>query len=303
MHGWHRADRSGCASRRRRGPSRASTSSGWWTTRSGPSAMIVSSSSVTIVAISTMTSRVWSSPVISRSIHTSTVGTLPTQAATMTVVAGEIKTAFGRALARPGVVEHAELRGRFGFMAFHGGELERRTDRIATAAAEAAGASIYTVTHPPPDPPHFPSTDVRRGQSEVLDAFLDHVDVVVTVHGYGRDGMFTSLLLGGRNRALAATFSARSCRPRCRTTRSSPTCRRSLGSCAGCTRPTRSTCRRTAACSSSCRRGCAGSGRGGPTGTATASCRRPRRSSTRWRRVARTWDGQGARRSMIQPPD
>ena len=76
----------------------------------------------------------------------------------------------------------AELRGRFGFMAFHGGELERRTDRIATAAAEASGASIYTVVHPPPDPPHFPSTDVRRGQSEVLDTFLDHVDVVVTVH-------------------------------------------------------------------------------------------------------------------------
>ena len=124
----------------------------------------------------------------------------------MTVVAGEIKTAFGRALARPGVVEHAELRGRFGFMAFHGGELERRTDRIAAAAAEAAGASIYTVIHPPPDPPHFPSTDVRRGQSEVLDAFLDHVDVVVTVHGYGRDGMFTSLLLGGRNRSLAGVL-------------------------------------------------------------------------------------------------
>ena len=51
----------------------ASTSSGWWITRSGPSATIVSSSSVTIVAISTMTSDVWSSPVISRSIHTSTV--------------------------------------------------------------------------------------------------------------------------------------------------------------------------------------------------------------------------------------
>ena len=64
----------------------------------------------------------WSSPVISRSIHTSTVGTLPTPAATMTVVVGQSKTAFGRALARPGVEEHVELRGRFGFMAFHGGE-------------------------------------------------------------------------------------------------------------------------------------------------------------------------------------
>ena len=64
----------------------------------------------------------------------------------------DTKTAFGRALTEPGVVEHAELRGRFGFMAFHGGELERRTDLIATAAAEASGASSYVVTHPPPEP-------------------------------------------------------------------------------------------------------------------------------------------------------
>jgi phage replication-related protein YjqB (UPF0714/DUF867 family) len=32
------------------------------------------------------------------------------------------------------------------------------------------------------------------------------VEVVVTVHGYGRDGMFTSLLLGGSNRSLAAVL-------------------------------------------------------------------------------------------------
>ena len=124
----------------------------------------------------------------------------------MTDVFRNSQTAFGRALARPGVVERAELRGRFGFMAFHGGELERRTDLIAAAAAEASGASLYVVTHPAPDPPHFPSTDVRRGQSELLDTFLDHVGVVVTVHGYGRDGMFTSLLLGGRNRDLAGVL-------------------------------------------------------------------------------------------------
>ena len=51
----------------------ASASSSAWITRSGPSAMMRSSSSVTIVAISTIWSRVWSSPVISRSIHTSIV--------------------------------------------------------------------------------------------------------------------------------------------------------------------------------------------------------------------------------------
>jgi phage replication-related protein YjqB (UPF0714/DUF867 family) len=113
---------------------------------------------------------------------------------------------FGRALAEPGVVERFELRSPFGFMAFHGGALERQTDRIASAAADAAGASLYVVAHPEPDPPHFPSTDVRPHHSPALQAFLDHVQVVVTVHGFGRDGMFTTLLLGGSNRTLAATL-------------------------------------------------------------------------------------------------
>jgi len=61
---------------------RASTSSGWWMIRSGPSATTRSSSSVTMVATSTMTSRSGSSPVISRSIHTSTTGNLRHGAAT-----------------------------------------------------------------------------------------------------------------------------------------------------------------------------------------------------------------------------
>src|SRR4051812_19821800 len=50
---------------------RPSASGGAWTTKSGPSATISSSSSVTSVAISTMQCRAGSSPVISRSIHTS----------------------------------------------------------------------------------------------------------------------------------------------------------------------------------------------------------------------------------------
>jgi phage replication-related protein YjqB (UPF0714/DUF867 family) len=115
-------------------------------------------------------------------------------------------SAFDRALAEPGVVERLELRSPFGFMAFHGGALERQTDRIAAAAAEVGGASLYTVAHPGPDPPHFPSTDVQPHASPPLQEFFDHVEVVVTVHGYGRDGMFTSLLLGGSNRSLAAVL-------------------------------------------------------------------------------------------------
>jgi phage replication-related protein YjqB (UPF0714/DUF867 family) len=115
---------------------------------------------------------------------------------------------FARLLESDGVIERCTLAGRFGFMAFHGGELELRTEAIAQAAAEASEASLYTVEHPGPDPQHFPSTIVRRGQSAMLDEFFDHVDVVVTVHGYGRWGRFTSLLLGGANRPLAATLGA-----------------------------------------------------------------------------------------------
>jgi phage replication-related protein YjqB (UPF0714/DUF867 family) len=124
----------------------------------------------------------------------------------MTLVRRGDASAFDRALAEPGVVERLELRSPFGFMAFHGGALERQTDRIGAAAAEAGGASLYTVAHPGPDPPHFPSTDVQPQASPSLQDFLDHVEVVVTVHGYGRDGMFTSLLLGGSNRSLAAVL-------------------------------------------------------------------------------------------------
>ena len=83
------------------------------------------------------------------------------------------------------------------------------TDRIATAAAEASGASLYAVLQPPPDPEHVPSTLVRPAESPTLARFIDHVDVVVTLHGYGRSGMFTALLLGGRNRGLAATIGER----------------------------------------------------------------------------------------------
>jgi phage replication-related protein YjqB (UPF0714/DUF867 family) len=116
---------------------------------------------------------------------------------------------FTRWLAQPGVVEVCELRGHFGFMAFHGGALEERTDLIATAAAKASGASLYAVLHPPPDPAHLPSTLVRPADSPALARFIEHVDVVVTVHGYGRWGMFTAVLLGGRNRQLAASIADR----------------------------------------------------------------------------------------------
>jgi phage replication-related protein YjqB (UPF0714/DUF867 family) len=110
---------------------------------------------------------------------------------------------FAALLAHPGVDEVCVRRGRFGFMAYHGGSLEEMTDVIATAAAEQSDASYYGVHQPPDLQWHIPSIDVTPAASTELAWFLDHVDVVVTVHGYGRQGLWTTLLLGGGNRTLA----------------------------------------------------------------------------------------------------
>lgn len=110
---------------------------------------------------------------------------------------------FATLLASDGVLEHCELRGSFGFMAYHGGSLEEQTDVIARHAAERSGASYYAVLQPADLQWHIPSHKVSPDESPVLQRFLNHVDVVVTVHGFGRRGLFTSLLLGGQNRALA----------------------------------------------------------------------------------------------------
>ena len=110
---------------------------------------------------------------------------------------------FDELLAHPGVEEVSELGSTFGFMAYHGGSLEEVTDVVAREAAARSGASLYAVVQPPDFRWHIPSTAVRPEHSTVLTAFLDHVDVVVTVHGYGRQDFWTTLLLGGRNRVLA----------------------------------------------------------------------------------------------------
>jgi phage replication-related protein YjqB (UPF0714/DUF867 family) len=110
---------------------------------------------------------------------------------------------FADLLASPGVEEVCEIRGRFGFMAYHGGYLEEMTDVIARAAAERSGASYYGVHQPKGLDWHIPSIKVTPRLTPLLGAFIDHVDVVVTIHGFGRRGFFTTLLLGGQNRELA----------------------------------------------------------------------------------------------------
>jgi phage replication-related protein YjqB (UPF0714/DUF867 family) len=112
-------------------------------------------------------------------------------------------TAFAALLATPGVEEVSHLRGPVGFMAYHGGALEAMTDVIAQRAAERSSASFYAVVQPDGMREHLPSIDVRPTESDRLASFIEHVDIVITVHGFGRRGLFGSLLLGGGNRRFA----------------------------------------------------------------------------------------------------
>jgi len=107
-------------------------------------------------------------------------------------------------LDRPEVSEICELRGNFGIMAFHGGNLERTTDVIATEVASRTGSSIYAVVQAHPLREHIPSTEFDPAHSAALAEFLDHVDTVISLHGYGREDRFWDLLVGGRNRQLAS---------------------------------------------------------------------------------------------------
>jgi phage replication-related protein YjqB (UPF0714/DUF867 family) len=115
-------------------------------------------------------------------------------------------------LATPGVEERCVLGSSFGFLALHGG-LEAHTAEIAQAAAVASHASIYAVVQPEGFRWHVPSHAYDPAQSDALDAFLEHVDSVVSVHGFaglrGSDDRWITGLLGGSNRALAARLAGR----------------------------------------------------------------------------------------------
>ena len=110
---------------------------------------------------------------------------------------------FAELLATNGVQEVCELRSRIGFMAYHGGALEEQTDVIASHAAERSGASYYGVLQPDDLQWHIPSHKVTPTSSSRLKSFIDHVEIVITIHGFGRRDHFTALLLGGQNRDLA----------------------------------------------------------------------------------------------------
>ena len=108
-------------------------------------------------------------------------------------------------LQRDEVREVAALRGAVGLMALHGG-IEPPTYRIAREAAACTEASLYAVVQPGHRDKvgHLTSTRYDRTQSELLDAFLDRVQIVLSVHGMNRRDMNDRIALGGKNRPLAA---------------------------------------------------------------------------------------------------
>jgi phage replication-related protein YjqB (UPF0714/DUF867 family) len=113
------------------------------------------------------------------------------------------RVTWAELLAHPEVEERSHLAGPVGVMAFHGG-LEAGTAEIAEQAAEASGASLYVVRQPAPLRWHVPSHSVDPAGSVALCEWLAHVEVAVALHGYGRVRQPRRILLGGRNRAVAA---------------------------------------------------------------------------------------------------
>jgi phage replication-related protein YjqB (UPF0714/DUF867 family) len=109
---------------------------------------------------------------------------------------------LGNLLREPGVVEDLEIASRVGFLAIHGG-LEPGTAEVAVAAARRAGASHYTVSQPDDLKWHIPTHRIDPADAPRLVEFLDHVDVVVSVHGYWRADLRMAVLVGGANRRLA----------------------------------------------------------------------------------------------------
>lgn len=112
-------------------------------------------------------------------------------------------------LTLPGVSEHCELASpKIGVMAYHGGELEKVTDVVAQEVAERSGASLYMVTQDLDPLHHIASARVSPEHSESFATFVDHVDVAITIHGYGLKERSRTVLLGGQNREMAAEIAA-----------------------------------------------------------------------------------------------
>jgi phage replication-related protein YjqB (UPF0714/DUF867 family) len=91
-------------------------------------------------------------------------------------------------LSLPGVREECVLRSAVGFMALHGGSQDRGTDRLASRAAARSGASYYAIVQPSGLRVHLTSRLHDPEHSPRLQRFLQHVEIAISVHGFGREG-------------------------------------------------------------------------------------------------------------------
>ena len=91
-------------------------------------------------------------------------------------------------LSWPGVEEICELRSAVGLMALHGGSQDRGTHEIASRIADETGASYYAIVQPSGMRFHLTSLRHNPDDSDRLRAFLQHVEIAISIHGFGRDG-------------------------------------------------------------------------------------------------------------------
>jgi phage replication-related protein YjqB (UPF0714/DUF867 family) len=82
-------------------------------------------------------------------------------------------------------------------MALHGGAQDRGTDLIARRVAERSGSSYYAIIQTGVRV-HLTSRHHDPDHSPLLRRFLEHVEIAISVHGFGRDG-FELWLDGARS--------------------------------------------------------------------------------------------------------
>jgi phage replication-related protein YjqB (UPF0714/DUF867 family) len=91
-------------------------------------------------------------------------------------------------LSLPGVREICSLKSAVGFMALHGGSQDRGTHELASRAAEQSDASYYAIVQPSGVRAHLTSRRHNPDHSQRLREYLEHVQIAISVHGFGRDG-------------------------------------------------------------------------------------------------------------------
>jgi phage replication-related protein YjqB (UPF0714/DUF867 family) len=94
------------------------------------------------------------------------------------------------------------LRSRLGVLALHGG-LEGGTAELATAIADICGASLLSFRQPFATARHLASHRMADPGFAHLTTFLQHVELVVSVHGHLRPSEYDQIYLGGSHRTAA----------------------------------------------------------------------------------------------------